>query len=888
MGDADLTGLPEEVRAAVEGFAVALEAAKVLRQQANSALKSRNVARLAKESYKGSDASVVKGLATEASATNKTYTTNLDKLKALKTAARQARYEAEQMLIAHHISSVELGSIALDAALRTKTIEASAAVESVHFIEQEYAELSAGQGAVPTGGSSPLSSAPESPGCSGSHEELGLLPEPPSHTQLGMAAPMDVDHTDSAGVGPHAETDNAHGNHSTPHLSAAAPLVGAEQSASNAASVEPQFPVGADYPSMSTFSRKDLPTPYPIASWPTFMPGGFPHLGSLNEGNMTYALGNQLGLNAFNFPTGNQAYLDGPKSGDYAKGGISFTAALHGTELPQDDSSWIGRDLGKPSHLPGLACDISAAETAPSQSSDPSHQLHLESVGSSSIQIDDLPAKTKAKSRAKGKKKEPTLAALREATSDSNDPGYSAPEPSLFGVLPKPSDPPYNPPPSRHDTAGFDPLDIDLITYWKCDRPDPAYESTNKKDSLLFTALSEIMKGKYANDARNDAEHFTRNHNSSPMTAGNRDMIRNEAGLLPGVMLHSHRAFLHLHTTNARNLLCTYHKFSKKADNLHVSDTAPSSIRKGQYVTGVPHPRNIATKQSDPIADRVPGHFHCGCPEDVVFMEAILRKITHVTSVQNGATETWQSMFMDPRTRIFTMTAFMDWTGLQPSDFLKVAPDGRFRDDPYAELLDRQISVLQQRRQALNSHTRLRPSNQIPNKEGGDQSPTCESSRAKAPPRKRQKADHYKELDSPDCGSPDEDIFNCSEDENYAAVNSIEIIRKAKSAEERHQLHRTSGGKTGSVEPGQLRLRKRCTGYAELVSAENRDIGSTGPGDPGCIEPIYESVAIGKAYNKNGKGESLVSSHHLHQQYTGSAGPGITERGILVVQNRYY
>ncbi|XP_006463916.1 hypothetical protein AGABI2DRAFT_145098 [Agaricus bisporus var. bisporus H97] len=195
----------------------------------------------------------------------------------------------------------------------------------------------------------------------------------------------------------------------------------------------------------------------------------------------------------------------------------------------------------------------------------------------------DLLVKTKAKAQARGKKKEPTFAALLEATNDSDDPGYLAPEPALFGVLPKPSDPPYNPPPSRHDTARFDPLDVDSITYWKCDCYDPAYESTSKKDSLLFTALLEIMKGKYANDARNDAEHFTHDHNSSPMTASNCDMIRNEAGLLPGIMLHSHRAFLHIHTTNTCNLLCTYHKFSKKADNLHVSDTAPSSIRKGQY-----------------------------------------------------------------------------------------------------------------------------------------------------------------------------------------------------------------------------------------------------------------------------------------------------------------
>ncbi|XP_006463918.1 hypothetical protein AGABI2DRAFT_120725 [Agaricus bisporus var. bisporus H97] len=361
MAGADLTGLPEEVVAAVEGYMAALEVAKMLWQQANSALKITSLL-AEKESYKGSGTRTIKQLATKASATNKAYTTSLDKLKVSKAAAREARRKAEQMLIAHRIFSVELKSI--DAALKTKTIEASAAVESTNHLEQEIAKLSAGEAAAPTGASSPLSSAPESPGCSGIHGESGPLPEPgldstgrlaPSQAWgLGIAAPIDVDRADSASAGPYIGTDSPHEDCSSPHPSAAEPI-GAEQPEPTATSAEPHFPAGADYSTVpSTFFRKDLPNNYPIASWPSFIPGGFPHFGSMNEGNMAYALDNQLGLSAFNFPTGNSAYLDEPKSGNCTKGVISFMDALHGSELPPDCSSWIDRDIGKPPYTTSI------------------------------------------------------------------------------------------------------------------------------------------------------------------------------------------------------------------------------------------------------------------------------------------------------------------------------------------------------------------------------------------------------------------------------------------------------------------------------------------------------------------------------------------------------
>ncbi|XP_006455801.1 hypothetical protein AGABI2DRAFT_121700 [Agaricus bisporus var. bisporus H97] len=327
--------------------------------------------------------------------------------------------------------------------------------------------------------------------------------------------------------------------------------------------------------------------------------------------------------------------------------------------------------------------------------------------------MDGTAKKVNQKVQRGGMDKEPTLVALQDAVCDGDEPKDFSHEPAIFAVLPKPNDPIFTPPASRHNILGFNPLDVHSIPYWNCNHIDPAYESTTTKDLTHFTSLPGNVKSKLARKARGDLDHFVRPINASPILPKFRDMVQNEAAFLPAAMLHSYRAALHVHTMNACNILCAYHKFSKKA-NLHAWDGAQPSVPKGFGVTGVPYPRAVSAKLSYSVTPRQPGRLHCGCPENIVLMEAILRKVTQATSVHSSTTKTWQHTYMDPRTRLLTMTAFMDWTGLSLSDFFRVAPDGHVWVNPYAELLDRQILVLQQRRQALGTNSPVDPHGNTP------------------------------------------------------------------------------------------------------------------------------------------------------------------------------
>lgn len=53
----------------------------------------------------------MKELATHSSAANKAYTIMLNKFKTQKAAARQARADARDAILAHHMTSIELMSI---------------------------------------------------------------------------------------------------------------------------------------------------------------------------------------------------------------------------------------------------------------------------------------------------------------------------------------------------------------------------------------------------------------------------------------------------------------------------------------------------------------------------------------------------------------------------------------------------------------------------------------------------------------------------------------------------------------------------------------------------------------------------------------------------------
>ncbi|KAF7773695.1 hypothetical protein Agabi119p4_5862 [Agaricus bisporus var. burnettii] len=775
--------------------------------------------------FSGSDASVAANLAANVSSATKAYTASLGKLKVGKAAARQARSQAEEKLAAHKINDFNLPS--LDAALKSvqpKTIRRSnierpaphaaspVAVSSPlssippspgcsdgqvgYAIAPLPSNLQQGVVCPPTppwahpecpdpitgfpGQSHPKDSPtlpmalPEGTGSPAPADTTPTIPigncsgESPfqAPAQPLAEAPMDVDYPNSSGrsrtpsVSKLSEVDTLHApmpiDSEQPCSADTEVATSVTTELSSPAAPEHASSSGAGFPAYVFAPPKVEPATHPASSW-------LQHMESMAAPGFPF-LPNQFGMNPLHFSNGNSSFHPAFKNGVYGAGSMPFPASLHGPSTTPGGSSWTSAELSTKPHLP--IYDLSGFPHFFPYSM---HPADLPGPSLADHQLGIPPAEGKGKGKTKEKQPEPTLASLYEATGNDDDANYSPPEPAIFAVLPKDDDPPRPYAGSRHDIPGYDPLDVASISYWQCDSLNPAYVSANKKDSNSFTGAPELTKNKLARDAKNGLIKFARSLNSSPIPAGIRDTLRNEAGLLPSSMLHSRRTTLHIHTTNSRNLLCVYHRFSKKADSLHVWDGASLEVRKGISVTGVPYPRHVAAKQSDPVAEWVPGHLHCGCPEDLVFMEAILRKLTLVKSTQTDATETWQQTYMDPRTRAFAMTAFMDWTGLNPADFFKIAPDGKIRDDVYAELLDRQISVLQQRRQSLDSHPRTKPDNGSPSADAdGSYHAIFKGLHPGTSPRKRKKASQSVDatlnaLDGPP--APDDIDFFSEEEE---------------------------------------------------------------------------------------------------------------------------
>ncbi|KAJ3562492.1 hypothetical protein NP233_g9537 [Leucocoprinus birnbaumii] len=171
-----------------------------------------------------------------------------------------------------------------------------------------------------------------------------------------------------------------------------------------------------------------------------------------------------------------------------------------------------------------------------------------------------------------------------------------------------------------------------------------------------------------------------------------RKLIRWEASLLGRAMLESRETALHLMTSDDSNILCAYHAHVKKDKVVH--DQAEGKDRGWRFFTGVPFVRN-ASKGSTASANRRPGHLHCGCKEEEVLIEAILRKTTILKSSSTGNEETMQDEHLKPFERSFFTRAFMAWTGLKPGHFFRKNDSGKVQT--YGDLLESQIAILEER-----------------------------------------------------------------------------------------------------------------------------------------------------------------------------------------------
>jgi hypothetical protein len=167
-----------------------------------------------------------------------------------------------------------------------------------------------------------------------------------------------------------------------------------------------------------------------------------------------------------------------------------------------------------------------------------------------------------------------------------------------------------------------------------------------------------------------------------------RRLIREVAEFCPRAATTTRELALHCLENNQQNFICPYHAERDKHGNSNdESATAESPFQ----VTGTPYTREVNVVCEDNV-QRKPGHLHCGCPEDAVLFDFYLWKWTKITSTTTGVTEGWKTQRLDPRARLFILTAWEQWTGLTVEHIFK-GPQSDIEAE--VERLTHQIEVFQ-------------------------------------------------------------------------------------------------------------------------------------------------------------------------------------------------
>jgi len=145
-----------------------------------------------------------------------------------------------------------------------------------------------------------------------------------------------------------------------------------------------------------------------------------------------------------------------------------------------------------------------------------------------------------------------------------------------------------------------------------------------------------------------------------PMQPFTRFLIRTEAAVLGRAVFHSRDVALHILTGPGGWTGCPYH----------------IDIIKSPNIGGVPDSHGTQVYRSP----RGSGKLDCGCSEDDVILELMLRKIT----IMQAGTEMTQEGFLSPQARSFVVALFRAWTGLDTVDFFRKMDNLRIkhrRDD---------------------------------------------------------------------------------------------------------------------------------------------------------------------------------------------------------------
>ena len=185
-------------------------------------------------------------------------------------------------------------------------------------------------------------------------------------------------------------------------------------------------------------------------------------------------------------------------------------------------------------------------------------------------------------------------------------------------------------------------------------------------------------------------------------------MIRNVQPLASRAATTNRALALECLKLSSNNIMCRYHQTLAKRDP--IIDGTHSGKVEGQYqVTGVPYKKVLDKKptksdkkstKSDNGTVRPQGALSCGCDEEAVLFEFFFWKTWTITSPTTFVTEGFLDQRMDPRTRLFFVTAFKAATGITLDDLYS---NGLNAHESKKALLAKQIAVLTTRLEDLKA-----------------------------------------------------------------------------------------------------------------------------------------------------------------------------------------
>jgi hypothetical protein len=182
---------------------------------------------------------------------------------------------------------------------------------------------------------------------------------------------------------------------------------------------------------------------------------------------------------------------------------------------------------------------------------------------------------------------------------------------------------------------------------------------------------------------------FLRDPGHKWVSHSNRRLIREVAEFCPRAATTTRELALHCLESNRRNFICPYHGERGKGGEKNDQTATEESP---YQVTGTSYVREVNIFRGDDV-ERKPGHFHCGCPEDLVLFDFYLWKQTKITSTLTGVTEGWKDQRLDPRARLLVATAWEHWTGLTIDQMYR---GDRTEIEAEVERLTTQVEVFQE------------------------------------------------------------------------------------------------------------------------------------------------------------------------------------------------